>query len=90
MDKIEWIRDIIYILPLVALIWKLASIVAEVKQLKVDVDRNIAKFCTEHKELEQSVNHNKVIVDEVIGANNDKLTAIQVSIAHIEERSEKQ
>lgn len=90
MDKIEWIRDIIYILPLAALIWKLSSLVSDVKQLRKDVDNNIKKFCAEHKELEQAVNHNKVIVDDVVRAINDKLTAIQVSIAHIEERSEKQ
>ena len=90
MDKIEWIRDVLYLLPLAALIWKLSSLVSDVMQLRRDVDNNSKKFCSEHKELEQAVNHNKVIVDEVVGAINDKLTAIQVSIAHIEERSEKQ
>ncbi len=90
MDKIGWIRDIIYILPLAVLIWKLAGIVADVQQLRRDVDINVKKFCSEHKELEQAVSHNKVIVDGVVKDINDKLTAIQVSIAHIEERSEKQ
>lgn len=84
MSEVAWIQDVIYLLPLVGLIWKAAQQSSEVKQLRKDMDANTKKFCEEHKELEQAVQHNKIVVDDVMKSVAEKLTSIQVSIARIE------
>lgn len=40
----EWIGQLIYLLPLAALIWKGALMAADLKQLKKDVDANHSKL----------------------------------------------
>lgn len=88
MNEIAWIRDVIYCIPLAALIWKAATLTSDFKHLKQDVELNVKKFCAEHKELEASVNHNKVVVDDLIKDIHDKLTSIQISVAKIEAKTE--
>lgn len=40
----EWIGQLIYLLPLAALIWKGALMAGELKQLRKDVDNNHTKL----------------------------------------------
>lgn len=40
----EWIGQLIYLLPLAALIWKGALMAADLKQLRKDVDANHGKL----------------------------------------------
>ena len=48
MENIEWLKDVLYILPIAGLIWKAAMLSAKVKQNEKDI--------TEMKTLSQKQN----------------------------------
>lgn len=66
MNQLEWLRDIIYILPLAALIWKAASLAAEQKSLRKEVDWLKSQIQTDMKaaldNLDKCINEVKISV----------------------------
>ena len=66
MNQIEWLRDVIYILPLAALIWKAASLAAEQKSLRKEVDGLKSQIQTDMKaaldNLDKCINEVKISV----------------------------
>lgn len=66
MNQIEWLKDIIYILPLAALIWKAASLAAEQKLLRKEVDYLKTQIRTDIKialdNLDKGINEVKISV----------------------------
>lgn len=79
MNQIEWLKDIIYILPLAALIWKAASLAAEQKSLRKEVDLLKSQNFAEKSALQQSL-------DKVI----DDINEVKISVARIETKLEKE
>jgi hypothetical protein len=65
MNQIEWLRDIIYILPIATLIWRFALMSARVKQNEKDI--------AEMKTLSQKQN-------EAIIASLDKMNTVMIEI----------
>lgn len=66
MNQIEWLRDVIYILPLAALIWKAAALAAEQKSLRKEVDCLKSQIQTDMKvaldNLDKCINEVKISV----------------------------
>lgn len=79
MNQIEWLKDIIYILPLAALIWKAATLAAEQKSLRKEVDLLKSQNFAEKSALQQSL-------DKVIDDIND----VKISVARIETKLEEE
>ena len=79
MNQIEWLKDIIYILPLAALIWKAATLAAEQKSLRKEVDLLKTQNFAEKSALQQSL-------DKVI----DNISEVKISVARIETKLEKE
>lgn len=77
MSQIEWLKDIIYILPLAALIWKAASLAAEQKSLRKEVDLLKSQNFAEKSALQQSLD--KVIED---------INEVKISVVRIETKLE--
>jgi hypothetical protein len=65
MNQIEWLKDIIYILPIATLIWRFALMSARVKQNEKDI--------AEMKTLSQKQN-------EAIIASLDKMNTVMIEI----------
>lgn len=65
MENIEWLKDVIYLIPVAALIWKASSLSSKVKQNEKDI--------TEMKTLSQKQN-------EAIIASLDKLQETMTEI----------
>jgi hypothetical protein len=65
MNQIEWLRDIIYVLPIATLIWRFALMSARVKQNEKDI--------AEMKTLSQKQN-------EAIIASLDKMNTVMIEI----------
>jgi len=77
MNRIEWLKDIIYILPLAALIWKAASLAAELKYVREQVNVLKSQYFSEKSALQQSL-------DKVI----DDINEVKISVARIETKLE--
>jgi hypothetical protein len=78
MDKLGWLRDIIYVLPLAALIWKAAYLAAEQKYQRKALE-----------ELQDTVARNKVLSDDVMKSVANSLNDLKIAVARIETRLEK-
>ena len=77
MNQIEWLKDIIYILPLAALIWKAASLASEQKYLRKEIDLLKTQNFAEKSALQQSLD--KVIED---------INEVKISVVRIETKLE--
>lgn len=78
MDKLGWLRDIIYVLPLAALIWKAAYLASEQKYQRQELER-----------LQDIVARNKVLADDVMKSVASSLNDLKIAVARIETRLEK-
>lgn len=78
MDKLGWLRDIIYVLPLAALIWKAAYLASEQKYQRKELE-----------ELQDIVARNKVLADDVMKSVASSLNDLKIAVARIETRLEK-
>ena len=78
MDKLGWLRDIIYVLPLAALIWKAAYLASEQKYQRKELE-----------ELQDIVARNKVLADDVMKSVANSLNDLKIAVARIETRLEK-
>lgn len=73
----EWISQLIYLLPLAALIWKAAQLAADVKDLRHDLSV-----------LQEQVKDEKNATDSVIVTITASLNDIKLSVARIETKLE--
>lgn len=79
MNQIEWLKDIIYILPLAALIWKASALASEQKSQRKEIDLLKSQNFAEKSALQQSL-------DKVI----DDINEVKISVARIETKLEKE
>lgn len=70
MNQIEWIRDVIYILPIATLIWRFALMSARVKQNEKDIE--------EMKTLSQKQNEAIIIS---LGKLQDTMSEIRTDVS---------
>jgi len=78
MDRLGWLRDIIYVLPLAALIWKAAYLASEQKYQSQELEK-----------LQDIVARNKVLADDVMKSVANSLNDLKIAVARIETRLEK-
>ena len=78
------IGTIIYLLPVLALVWKGAKLTAKLEQLEKDVEEKTSKFCTDHKEMQAKIEEERKSTDKTIDAIMLTLTEIKTSIARVE------
>lgn len=56
MDKIQWLKDVIYILPLVGLVWKAATQNAQIKSNAEDIKELKEQIYSKNDEIIHSLN----------------------------------
>ena len=78
------IGTIIYLLPVLALVWKGAKLTSKLEQLEKDVEEKTAKFCRDHKEMQAKIEEERKSTDKTIDAIMLTLTDIKTSIARVE------
>ena len=80
----DTIQTIIFLLPVLALVWKGAKMSSKVEQLEATVKEKTEKFCKDHsdmkKEIEQEEHSRRTDISEVMSTLNE----IQKSIVRIE------
>jgi len=82
------IGTIIYLMPVLALVWKGAKLTAKIEELEKDVEQKTAKFCTDHKEMQKKIEEERKSTDKSIDAIMNTLTEIKTALARVETKLE--
>lgn len=82
------IGTIIYLMPVLALVWKGAKLTAKIEELEKDVEEKTAKFCTDHKEMQKRIEEERKSTDKSIDAIMNTLTEIKTALARVETKLE--
>lgn len=80
----DTIQTVIFLLPVLALVWKGAKMTSKVEQLESTVKEKTEKFCRDHQEMEKKIEQEKSDNEKSIDAIMLTLTEIQKSIVRIE------
>ena len=80
----DTIQTVIFLLPVLALVWKGAEMSSKVKQLEATVKEKTEKFCKDHSEMQQRIEEDRKANDKSLDAVMLTLTEIQKSIVRIE------
>lgn len=80
----ELAGTIIYLLPLLALVWKSARLTTRFEALEKNVQEKTKKFCEDHQKLQQEIDEERKSNDNKIDTVMLTLTEIQKSIVRIE------
>lgn len=84
----EFISTLVFLLPVLGLVWKGAKLTAKLEQLEKTVNEKTTKFCTDHRTMENKIEEQKEESDKNIAAIMVTLTEIQKSIVRIETKLE--
>lgn len=84
----DLLNTIIFLLPVLALVWKGAKLTSRLEQLEKDVREKTEKFCKDHKEMQSTIEEQRKSTDKSIDAIMDTLTEIKTSLARVETKLE--
>lgn len=79
MSNLEWIKDIVYLLPICALIWKAAVLSSKVRQNETDID-----------EIKGDTDRSSREILKRLDIISDKLNLMQIDMAVMKEFKETQ
>ena len=80
----DTIQTIIFLLPVLALVWKGARMASKIEQLEVTVKEKTEKFCKDHADMQKKIEEERENNDKSLDAVMMTLTEIQKSIVRIE------
>lgn len=78
------INTVVFLLPVLGLVWKGAKLAAEFENLKKNVQEKTEKFCRDHKEMQSKIENERLATDSSVASIMATLTEIQKSIVRIE------
>lgn len=84
----ETISTIVYLLPLVALVWKGGKLAERFTQLENQVKEKTEKFCKDHRNMEERIEEERKSTDMAINTLMNTLTEIQKSLVRVETKLE--
>lgn len=82
------IGTVIYLLPVLTLVWKGAKLTSKLEQLEEEVKEKTTKFCTDHKTMQEKIEEERKSTDKSIDAIMLTLTEIQKSLVRVETKLE--
>lgn len=82
------INTIVFLLPVLMLVWKGAKLATEFVQLKKDVKEKTEKFCKDHRNMEEKIEQERLATDSAINSIMATLTEIQKSLVRVETKLE--
>ncbi len=80
----QFISTIVYLIPLLGLVWKGAKLTAKIEQIDSTMKEKIKNFCNEHKDMQRQIEAERKETDRDISAVLKTLNEIQKSIVRIE------
>ena len=88
----EFIKDtistLVYLLPLVALVWRGGKLAERFTQLENQVKEKTEKFCKDHRNMEERIEEERKSTDMAISTLMNTLTEIQKSLVRVETKLE--
>jgi len=86
----EVINTVVFLLPVLALVWKGAKMAARIDTLEATVKEKTEKFCKDHAMLTEKLEQERIATDSSISAIMATLTEIQKGMVRIETKIEMQ
>ena len=80
----DTITTVIFLLPVLTLVWKGAKMTARLETLEKDVKDKTEKFCKDHAALTEKLEQERIATDSSITAIMATLTEIQKSLVRVE------
>ena len=80
----QFLSTIVYLIPLLGLVWKGAKLTAKIEQIDSTMKEKIEKFCNDHKDMQRQIEAERKETDRDISAVLKTLNEIQKSIVRIE------
>ena len=84
----DFFNTIVFLSPILGLVWKGAKISARVDEIEHKVAENIEKFCKDHKEMQSELDEEKEYRLTDTQELKDILNKIQQSIVRLETKIE--
>ena len=80
----DTLNTIIFLLPVLGLVWKGSRLTTRFEQLEKDVGEKTEKFCRDHRNMEQKIEQERIATDSSIATIMNTLTEIQKSLVRVE------
>ena len=80
----DTINTLVFLLPVLALVWKGAKLATEFEQLKNNVQEKTEKFCKDHRNMEAKIEQERLATDSSIATIMNTLTEIQKALVRVE------
>lgn len=84
----DTIQTIIFLLPVLALVWKGAKLTSKLEQLEEDVKEKTKKFCNDHTTMQIRIEEERKQTNKSIDAIMLSLSDIKVSLERVETKLE--
>jgi uncharacterized protein (DUF342 family) len=84
MEIKDFIAPIIYMLPLLTLVWKGATLASRLANLEKTVQEKVEKFCKDHSEMSKKIESIDKENESELAKVTETLISIQKSIVRIE------
>ena len=84
----DFLNTIVFLIPILGLVWKGAKISARLDELERKVAENIGKFCKDHREMQSELDEEKEYRLNDTQELKDILNKIQQSIVRLETKIE--
>lgn len=84
----QTIGTVVYLLPVLGLVWKAAKLSSRLEQLEKLVDEKTKKFCSDHSNMAEKIEQERLATDASIASIMATLNEIQKSIVRIETKLE--
>lgn len=84
----DTIQTVLFLLPLLALVWKGAKMYSRIETLERDVKEKTEKFCRDHSLMAEKIEQERIATDTSIAAIMATLTEIQKSLVRVETKLE--
>ncbi|MBQ5763796.1 MAG: hypothetical protein IIV96_04065 [Ruminococcus sp.] len=84
----DFLNTIVFLIPILGLVWKGAKISARLDELERKVEENIGKFCKDHREMQSELDEEKEYRLNDTQELKDILNKIQQSIVRLETKIE--
>lgn len=80
----DFINTIVFLLPILGLVWKGAKLTSRLESLEKNVEEKTGKFCRDHALMQDKIEQERLATDSSISAIMATLTEIQKSLVRVE------
>ena len=80
----ETINTLVFLLPVLGLVWKGAKLTSRLETLETNVKEKTEKFCRDHSQMAEKIEQERLATDTSIASIMATLTEIQKALVRVE------